>query len=338
MLARVRASQWKSFLAETECGRWTSPATALSIEYGLDVMEEIRAAACESLRQFSNGGLDVGGILFGTHLDDSIRILKWWPIPCEHADGPDLSLSEDDRRELVRMLLAAKQDPGLQSLQAVGWFLSHMRGEISLSPRDLEIFNGYFAEPWQVTLVLLPAADCTVNAGFFVRETGGKLRSESSYKEFIIAPPRAASPPKANYWRWLWAIPTLLAMVLAGLLIKPPHPEEGAANPGISLRIQGDGAALRINWDANSASVRGATRAEIEIEDGGKADDDVSGSWGAGSGVCPACDHSHSSAAKSRARYACRGIEQAKRGAASGEGAIGETTEDGKDSGESFGD
>jgi hypothetical protein len=66
--------------------------------------------------------------------------------------------------------------------------------------------------------------------------------------------------------RWLWAIPTLLAMVLAGVLIKPPRAEP--ANPGIFLRIQGDGPALQIDWDANSTSVRGAKRAEMEIQDG----------------------------------------------------------------------
>ena len=146
-------------MIEARFGRWTAPQIALSIEYRLDVMEEIRAAASESLRQFSSRGLDVGGVLFGTHQDNSIRILTWRPIPCEHAEGPDLSLSSDDRRELVRLLLGAKQDTELQSLQPVGWFLSHMRGDISLGAPDIEIFDGYFGEPWQVALVLLPSAE-----------------------------------------------------------------------------------------------------------------------------------------------------------------------------------
>ncbi len=150
-------------------------------------MEEIRGAACESLRQFANGGLEVGGVLFGTHQDNSIRILAWRPIACEHAEGPGLCLSVDDRRELVRQLLAAKQDPELHSLQPVGWFLSHMREGISLSASDIEIFDGYFGEPWQVTLVLLPDAEGAARAGFFAREAGGKLQAGSSYQEFTIA-------------------------------------------------------------------------------------------------------------------------------------------------------
>jgi hypothetical protein len=226
-------------------------------------MEQIRAAASESLRQFSTGGLDVGGVLFGTHQDNLVRILTWRPISSEHAEGPELRLSADDRRDLVRQLLAAKQDPELRSLQPVGWFLSHMRSGISLSAADLEIFDGYFGEPWQVTLVLLPAAEGTARAGFFVREAGGKLRSESSYREFTIQPP-PVNAPKAKYFRWLWAIPTLIAMILAGVLIKPSHPEP--ANPGFFLRIQD----AQINWDANSITVRGAKDAEIDIQDGGR--------------------------------------------------------------------
>jgi hypothetical protein len=251
--------------AEAGFGRWTAPQIALSIEYKNEVMQEIRAAAAESLRQFASGGLDVGGVLFGAHQGDSIRILTWRPIACEHAEGPGFCLSADDRRELVRQLLAAKQDPELQSLQPVGWFLSHMRSDISLSAADIEIFDGYFGEPWQVALVILPAAEGAARAGFFVREAGGKLRAGSSYREFSVDAP-VEKTLKANYLRWLWAIPTLLAMVLAGVLIKPSHPEP--VNVGIFLRIQGEGPTIEINWDAKSASVRGAKRAEMEIQDG----------------------------------------------------------------------
>jgi len=252
--------------AETGFGRWTAPQIVLSIEYRHEVMQEIRAATAESVRQFASGGLDVGGVLFGTHQGDSVRILTWRPIACEHAEGPGFCLSADDRRELVRQLLGAKQDPELQSLQPLGWFLSHMRSDISLSAADIEIFDGYFGEPWQVTLVILPTAEGAARAGFFVREAGGKLRATSSYQEFSIEAP-VEKTPKANYLRWLWAIPTLLAMVLAGVLIKPTHPEP--VNPGIFLRIQGEGPVLQISWDASAASVRGAKRAEMEIQDGG---------------------------------------------------------------------
>jgi proteasome lid subunit RPN8/RPN11 len=181
------------------------------------------------------------GVLFGTHGNDSLRILRWRPI-----------VSENDTREFVRLLLAAKQDPELQALQPVGWFVSHPGGDLSLSTSDQEIFDGYFGEPWQVTLVLSEDA-----------RTGVVVRSGGSCQSFVLDPQTLA---KAKLHRLLWAIPTLIAMILAGALIRPQHP--APVNPGIFLRIQGDGPALQINWDA--AAVRGARSGEMEIQDGGR--------------------------------------------------------------------
>jgi hypothetical protein len=78
-------------------------------------MEEIRTAG--------------RGVLFGTHAGDSLRILRGRAI-----------VSEDDTREFVRLLLAAKQDPELRSLQPVGWFVSHTN-DIALTASDQEIFD-----------------------------------------------------------------------------------------------------------------------------------------------------------------------------------------------------
>jgi hypothetical protein len=205
----------------------------LSIEYREDLLDEIRAA-----------GEGVSGVLFGTRADDSVRVIAW----------RQTSFSAKDPRDLVKLVLAAKQDPTLQSLQPVGWFVSRANGGISLGAPDLEIFDGFFSEPWQVALVLNGE-----RAGFFAREAGGKLRSESSYREFTIE-----ATPKAKYWRWLWAAPTVFAMVLAALMIKPErHEPVIPVTPGFSLRIQDNG---QINWDP--AAVRASNRAEIDVEDG----------------------------------------------------------------------
>ena len=212
---------------ETGFARWSSPEAALSIQYKRALMDEIRTAA--------------RGVLFGTHAGDALRILRWRPI-----------VAENDNREFVRLLLMAKQDPELRSLQPVGWFVSHPGADLSLSASDQEIFDGYFGEPWQVTLVLSEGAGTRV----FVRSGG-------SSQAFVLDPPERA---KAKLLRLLWAIPTLIAMVLAGALIRPQHP--APVNPGIFLRIQGEGPALQIYWDA--ASVRGAKSGEMEIQDGGR--------------------------------------------------------------------
>ena len=85
--------------------------------------------------------------------------------------------------------------------------------------------------------MLLPDAEGAARAGFLRGMPAASLQAGSSYQEFTIAP-RAVRPRKAQHLRWLWAIPTLLAMILAGVLIKPPQSD--TVNPGIFRRIQGE--------------------------------------------------------------------------------------------------
>ncbi|HEY6389634.1 MAG TPA: hypothetical protein VIX89_00055, partial [Bryobacteraceae bacterium] len=174
--------------AEFIFGSWSTPEIQSTIEYPLEVLDEIRAAVCDGLQQLSHGGLEVGGVLFGSRRENTVRILTWRPISCEHAHGPSLRLSTRDRIDLTRLLEVAKADSDLAGLQPVGWFLSHARSDIFLNDSDLEIFQGFFPAPWQVTLVLRPSKAGPARAGFFLREDDGSLRSESSYKDFVVEP------------------------------------------------------------------------------------------------------------------------------------------------------
>ena len=85
----------------------------------------------------------------------------------------------------------------MRELQPVGWFVSHPRGGVSLSPSDLELYNGFFPSLWQVALVLQPAVRGATRVGFFAREPDGSLRSASSYQEFEIELPAVDIPAPA---------------------------------------------------------------------------------------------------------------------------------------------
>jgi proteasome lid subunit RPN8/RPN11 len=157
-------------------------------------MEEIRAFACDELLQLSHGGNEVGGILFGTRREDLIRILTWRPMACEHTKGEVLQLSYNDRMNLAVQLEMARQNPDLKDLRPVGWFVSHSRGDVSLSDSDLEIYNGFFPEAWQAALVICPKGSGRAQAGFFMREADDKVQSEASYQSFELAPLNPAAP------------------------------------------------------------------------------------------------------------------------------------------------
>jgi proteasome lid subunit RPN8/RPN11 len=178
----------KELSPQFEFAAWRVPQFHRSIEYPVEVMEEIRAFACDELLQLSHGGNEVGGLLFGTRRDDLIRVLTWRPMACDHTQGEGLRLSYNDRMNLAVQLEMARQNSDLKDLRPVGWFVSHSSGGISLSDSDLEIYNGFFPEAWQAALVIRPTGSGRAQAGFFMREADGKVQSEASYHIFELAP------------------------------------------------------------------------------------------------------------------------------------------------------
>jgi len=306
----------KAEIAEGQFVSWSAPQVACTIEYPARVMEEIRAYACDSLLQLSHAGREVGGVMFGTQRSGAIRIVTWRPIACDYADGETLRLAQNDRMTLAVQFEAARRNPELKELRPVGWFVSHHLGVeqgveqgVAMNASDVEIYSGFFPESWQVTLVIHPTGEGRAEAGFFVRNADGTVRSESSPKTFLlepaiappaIAPPTIAQPtadspapaaptvtkpkvtvpavapptfktdePLPTRERWLWAIPIALAMGIAGWLLYQ-HQQPAASSP-IAFRISATtGRTAQLEWDSNSTVVRNSDRGEIDITDGGK--------------------------------------------------------------------
>ena len=169
-------------------GRWSVKSCPFTVEYSLAAMEGIRSAVVEGLYRLARGGIEVGGVLFGSREDCLVRIQAFRPLGSEYLTGPSYVLSEKDQEALCRMLETSREDPQLAGLVPVGWYHSHTRSGISLSGADEELYNRYFPEPWQVALVVHPERMKPVKAAFFFRETGGAIRAESSDGEFVIEP------------------------------------------------------------------------------------------------------------------------------------------------------
>ena len=222
-------------------------------------MDEIRAYACDTLSRLSHGGREIGGVMYGSRVEGVIRVATWRPITSEYAHGDILKLSNNDRMTLAVQFEAARGNPELKQLRPVGWFVSHPAGGVAMTESDQETYSGFFPESSQVTLVIHPTGGGRAEAGFFVREADGSVRSESSYKQFVLEPPVVVEPvtavappepapvaapvsapperkapiipvavappsfataePLPARERWLWAIPIALAVGIAGWLL-----------------------------------------------------------------------------------------------------------------------
>ena len=176
---------------------WSAGESQITIEYSLVVLEEIRHEVNQGLQKFSRGGVDVGGILYGTRDGRKIRVTSIRMINCGHTQGPSFALSDDDQALLTRQLAEDAADPHLQGLICLGWFLSHNRGELAMTESDVSLFSQFFRDPWQVTLVVRPGRAGSMRAAFFVWEADGTVRADRSYKEFNL-PDRLAAVPLPN--------------------------------------------------------------------------------------------------------------------------------------------
>ena len=180
----------------TDIETWHPTQSPLAIEYTRSVLDEVRDQAVAGYRRLSRGGVEVGGILYGTRDTGKVRILATQPIACEYKSGPSFLLSEKDKHRLLDQLTGSESVPELQGLVVVGWYVAHPRNAVALTDGDLDIFNEFFPAIWNVALVLKPN-DQSIRCGFFVREARGSLNIEQSYQEFELALPRSSEGSSA---------------------------------------------------------------------------------------------------------------------------------------------
>jgi hypothetical protein len=185
---------------------WSAPGHSFRIEYSAAVLEQIRETAVDGFHRVPHGGVETGGILFGEHLENMVRITAWRPIACEYAKGPSFLLSPKEEAALAETLRAGGGDAELARLEPIGWYRAHTRSEVLLSDGDLAFFDKFFPQPWQVSLIVRPASFTPTRAGFFFREADGSVHAQSSYLEFALEPgaggpapavPEPAALPKA---------------------------------------------------------------------------------------------------------------------------------------------
>jgi proteasome lid subunit RPN8/RPN11 len=172
----------------TKFETWSAPGHSLRIEYSALVLDEIRQAAVDGYHRVPHGGVETGGILFGTHDENLVRIQAWRPIVCEYAKGPSFVLSEKEEAALAEALQSWRGDAELAGLEPIGWYRAHTRSEVFLSDADLAFFNRFFPQPWQAGLIVRPTSFAPTRAGFFFREADGGMRAQSSYYEFTLMP------------------------------------------------------------------------------------------------------------------------------------------------------
>jgi proteasome lid subunit RPN8/RPN11 len=289
--------------APPKSATWNAPGYSLSIEYSVAVLEQIREIAVDGYHRVPHGGVETGGILFGTHQEDLLRVAAWRPIACEYARGPSFLLSEKDEAALAESLKVYQDDAELARLEPVGWYRAHTRSEVLLSDADLTFFSRFFPLPWQVGLIVRPASFAPTRAGFFFRGADGGIHAQSSYLEFTLTPvaidqaplpteipvtppavvtapdpssvpatepreqlqPEPPPPLRHTGGNWKWYAASLIVLAIAALGFWLPRP----VHPDLTLSATDVGGQLRIAWDGAAPSISQAKSGSMDIDDHG---------------------------------------------------------------------
>ena len=268
---------------------WRSTNSRLQIRFPASLLRAIDAQVVAGFSTFRRGGVEVGGVLFGTHDASGVTLSAFRPIACEHRFGPAFQLSDTDQEQLRELLERDPEaDPELSELEPVGWFHSHTRTSIDLTEQDAYFHTKHFGKPWQIAVVLRPEQLRPTRIAFYVPEEDGRLRPAPAEDTLEISNRAAVSPMTAD---------TAIAVVPAPVDIDvPPGPArvvksrraivaacalfvgiiaaavytsvaDGSASkpmPDISLRIVGVGEQLTIAW----VPPEGSHSADLEIRDG----------------------------------------------------------------------
>lgn len=261
------------------------PSTGVhpKVECPPSVLEEIRQLAVKGFTQLGRGGLEVGGVLYGTRDGERVVVSSFAELACEHALGPAFVLSEKDRQGLPPLL------SGANGLEAVGWFRVHSHNGLALDFHDRLFYQCFPRDVPSAALILKPTTWGPAVAAFFVREPDGQIVPPSPH-EFLLAPPKAATRPFAAHAdvppnqsrpaaavppeaparrpRWeLWALaPGIAACCFAAWTLWP----RPAPNLDLVATVIAPGE-VHIQWNHHAPAILRARSGTLLIDDGDRS-------------------------------------------------------------------
>lgn len=147
------------------------------------------------------------GVLLGRREPSRLLIVSYRPMSCWPPGDENRSLSEQWDRSFGGLVARIRWDPKLSGLQPVGWYRAEPDASLSLSRRDLDLFNRFFPEQWQIGLILKSGESATAGR-IFLRELDRSIRPEAGFQDFVVqrdaerprvvvAPPSKAVAPSS---------------------------------------------------------------------------------------------------------------------------------------------
>ncbi len=153
---------------------WEIAGKPVVVHLHLDVVDHVLAVVLRGLGALPKRGAEVGGVLLGTIEPGDVTIVRiedFEPVECDYTRGPSYLFTDADREKFEAA--CARWQPGdARPAYAVGFYRSHTREGMSLTPEDVELIDKHFPSPSNIVLLVKPFRAKLSMAGFFIRESG----------------------------------------------------------------------------------------------------------------------------------------------------------------------
>lgn len=270
---------------------WTFPGAPVRVHLQLSVVESLGREVLRAFESVPSHSVEIGGVLLGTAdfaASPIVEVKDFEPFLCEYRPDHKFILSDADRRKLEKLLAARKERQ--EAVAVVGFYRSHLGEGLRLSPEDLSIAQACFCDPADVFLVVKPAADRSMSAGFFFWDNG-RIDSEFTFLEFpfdtrllstarvkptraalaqqpaepetgsltseIMAPaPEDAEPRSSSRLRRLWYPLLALLMIALGAIGYEGYLKWSALQPTASASAASDSPGLALQVERRGADLR----------------------------------------------------------------------------------
>jgi hypothetical protein len=149
------------------------------------VVERLNREVRRAFESVPSHSVEIGGFLLGTadfFASPIIEIKDFEPFLSEYRADHRFILSEADRRKLEK-LLGSERPARPDGLTIVGYYRSHIGDGLGLRPEDLLVAQTHFLDPASVFLLMKPAIDGSVSAGFFFWDNG-HIDADFTFLEF----------------------------------------------------------------------------------------------------------------------------------------------------------
>jgi hypothetical protein len=205
---------------------WEVPGAAIAVHLESAVIDDLLPEVMRAFRAVPKRGAEVGGLLLGEVEPSAdpdrptlVRVNSFELVPCVYARGPSYLLTGEEsaafeqacerlRAEAsshssdahnafaVRLPSNAHNAFAVRSPSVVGYFRSHTRPGLSLSPDDLDLLNRHFPNSFDIALLIRPFASEPAQAGFFFREQGAFQEQTPLVFPFSRLEPTAETEPE----------------------------------------------------------------------------------------------------------------------------------------------